>query len=198
MNLTYTLQHGRRWCSPGCGVACEPAPWLSAMLFSFPSFDSVLRRSSVCCRSSCEPERFSAMLFSLLCRLSARCLSLQISMRSKSQMSVPQAQQSLVILSQVPLVLLSPVPIVPSLVQGLPMLVLLSLAAPNQTLLLSGKTLPLSFPWRSGNRLAPSVLFSLATTTGHPAQGSELRPDSAGAVGLSSRPSQPHSPPSWT
>ena len=41
-------------------------------------------------------------------------------------------------------------------------LVLLSLAAPDRTLLLSGKTLPLSFPWRSGNRLAPSVLFSLA------------------------------------
>ena len=41
-------------------------------------------------------------------------------------------------------------------------LVLLSLAAPDRTLLLSGKTLPLSFPWRSNNRLAPSVLFSLA------------------------------------
>ena len=65
MNLTYTLQHGRRWCSPCCGVACGSAPWLSAMLLSFPSFDFVLRRSSVCCRSSCEPERFSAMLITL-------------------------------------------------------------------------------------------------------------------------------------
>ena len=44
---------------------CEPAPWSWAMLFSFPSFDLELRWLPVCCRFSCEPERFSAMLISL-------------------------------------------------------------------------------------------------------------------------------------
>ena len=80
-------------------------------------------------------------------------------------------------------------------------LVLLSLAAPDRTLLLSGKTLPLSFPWRSGNRLAPSVLFSLAKIRGRVASSSvkpcgKTRKRCAGNVRSSASPPVPGKP--WT